>query len=49
MDFDHFFDTIAALVLHHSPSAMETEIDYLLLGRNRATFRHISTHFDVKA
>ena len=33
MDFDHLFDTIATLVLHHSPSGMETEIDRLLLER----------------
>ena len=33
MDFDHLFDTIATLVLHHSPSGMETEIDRFLLER----------------
>ncbi|GCL46449.1 M42 family metallopeptidase [Microcystis aeruginosa] len=33
MDFDHLFDSIATLVLHHSPSGMETEIDHLLLER----------------
>jgi hypothetical protein len=43
MNFDHFFDTIATLVPYHSPSAMETEIDHLLLVRNGTALRHIST------
>jgi putative aminopeptidase FrvX len=33
MNFDHLFQTIATLVLHHSPSGMETEIDRFLLTR----------------
>jgi putative aminopeptidase FrvX len=33
MNFDHLFQTISTLVLHHSPSGMESEIDRFLLAR----------------
>jgi putative aminopeptidase FrvX len=33
MNFESLFDTIATLVLQHSPSGMETEIDRFLLAR----------------
>lgn len=34
--FDDLFSTIAELVLHHSPSGVETEIDQLLLAKLRS-------------
>ncbi len=33
LDFDHLFATIEELVLHHSPSGVETEIDQLLITK----------------
>jgi putative aminopeptidase FrvX len=33
VDYDSLFETIAELVLHHSPSGVEEEIDRLLLSR----------------
>ena len=33
IDYDYLFDAIAELVLHHSPSGVETEIDDVLLDR----------------
>jgi putative aminopeptidase FrvX len=53
MDFDQLFDTIATLVLHHSPSGMETEIDRFLLERFQElglepTFRTLNCHRSKK-
>ena len=35
-NYDHLFNTIEELVLHHSPSGVETEIDQLLLKKFQA-------------
>jgi putative aminopeptidase FrvX len=35
-DYDHLFGTIEELVLHHSPSGVEGEIDQLLISRFQA-------------
>jgi putative aminopeptidase FrvX len=32
-NYDHLFNTIEELVLHHSPSGAEREIDQLLISR----------------
>ena len=36
MDYEHLFNTIEELVLHHSPSGVEEEIDQLLLRQFQA-------------